>query len=204
MAPFEEFKNKNRKTREEASALRNHFVAASGEFVGTFLFLFFAFAGHQMVEEQAPDKGPNGGNSSTTVVYISLCYGFSLLVTAWTLYRVSGGLFNPAVTLGMCTAGALPWVRGLILFPAQILGALCAAAVASCMLPGPIYAVQTTLAPDMSSAQGVFFEMFMTSMLVFTVLMLAAEKSKDTFLAPIGIGLALFVAELAGMCALET
>jgi aquaporin related protein len=31
------------------------------------------------------------------------------------------------------------------------------------------------------------------------VLMLAAEKSKDTFLAPIGIGLSLFVAELAGM-----
>jgi hypothetical protein len=28
--------------------------------------------------------------------------------------------------------------------------------------------------------------------------MLAAEKSKTTFLAPIGIGLALFVAELAG------
>jgi hypothetical protein len=27
---------------------------------------------------------------------------------------------------------------------------------------------------------------------------LAAEKSKTTFLAPIGIGLALFVAELAG------
>ena len=29
--------------------------------------------------------------------------------------------------------------------------------------------------------------------------MLAAEKSKDTFLAPIGIGLALFVAEIAGV-----
>lgn len=29
--------------------------------------------------------------------------------------------------------------------------------------------------------------------------MLAAEKSKDTFIAPIGIGLALFVAEIAGV-----
>ena len=30
------------------------------------------------------------------------------------------------------------------------------------------------------------------------VLMLAAEKSRDTFLAPVGIGLALFAAELVG------
>lgn len=41
--------------------------------------------------------------------------------------------------------------------------------------------------------------MFLTCELVFTVLMLAAEKSKDTFIAPIGIGLALFVAEIAGV-----
>ena len=29
--------------------------------------------------------------------------------------------------------------------------------------------------------------------------MLAAEKSKDTFLAPIGIGMALFVTQIAGV-----
>jgi aquaporin related protein len=41
--------------------------------------------------------------------------------------------------------------------------------------------------------------MFMTAELVFVVFMLAAEKHKATFLAPIGIGLALFIAELAGV-----
>jgi hypothetical protein len=35
--------------------------------------------------------------------------------------------------------------------------------------------------------------------LVFVVFMLAAEKHKATFLAPIGIGLGLFIAELAGV-----
>jgi aquaporin related protein len=34
---------------------------------------------------------------------------------------------------------------------------------------------------------------------MFTILMLAAEKSKDTFIAPIGIGLSLFVVEIAGV-----
>lgn len=41
--------------------------------------------------------------------------------------------------------------------------------------------------------------MFLTAELVFTIFMLAAEKHKGTFLAPVGIGLALFSAELAGV-----
>lgn len=69
------------------------------------------------------------------------------------------------------------------------------------MFPGPIANVNTILAPGTSVAQGLFIEMFLTAELVFVVLMLAAEKSKDTFLAPLGIGLALFVAELSGKAA---
>lgn len=49
-----------------------------------------------MAVEQAGEVAPNGANSAQTVIYISLGYGMSLLVTAWSLYRVSGGLFNPA------------------------------------------------------------------------------------------------------------
>jgi aquaporin related protein len=69
----------------------------------------------------------------------------------------------------------------------------------SVMFPGDIGATQTSLSPGTSVAQGVFIEMFMTAELVFVVLMLAAEKSKDTFIAPVGIGLALFVAMMGGM-----
>lgn len=41
--------------------------------------------------------------------------------------------------------------------------------------------------------------MFLTFELVFTIFMLAAEKHRATYLAPMGIGLALFVAEMAGV-----
>jgi len=51
----------------------------------------------------------------------------------------------------------------------------------------------------MTSTQGLFLEMFLTAELVFTICMLAAEKHKATYLAPVGIGLALFIAELAGV-----
>jgi aquaporin rerated protein, other eukaryote len=41
--------------------------------------------------------------------------------------------------------------------------------------------------------------MFLTAQLVFTIFMLAAEKHRATFIAPIGIGLSLFIAELMGV-----
>ena len=75
------------------------------------------------------------------------------------LYRISGGLFNPAVTLGMVITGTLPPMRGLVLFPSQLLGAICAAAVVSCIIPADIAIVQTTIAPNVNVAQGLFIEM---------------------------------------------
>lgn len=86
--------------------LRDHFVAFIGEFVGTFLFLFFAFAATQ-----------TGSQVTTTVadpaklLYISSAFGFSLAINVWIFFRVSGGLFNPAVTLALFIAGIVPFVR---------------------------------------------------------------------------------------------
>jgi len=182
-------------SRDEQSTggkARGHLVAMSGEFVGTFLFLFFAFGGVQVANSLPVATG------SETILFISLSFGFSLLVNVWVFYRISGGLFNPAVTLGMCLTGHLPAIRGLVLFPAQILAGICAPAVIDALLPGTLN-VNTVLQNGISVTQGLFLEMFLTSLLVITVLMLAGEKHKSTFLAPVGIGLALFVAELMGV-----
>lgn len=58
--------------------------------------------------------------------------------------------------------------------------------------------VATTLSDTTTIAQGVIVEMLLTSVLVFTIFMLAAEKHVGNFIAPVGIGLALFSAELTG------
>ena len=83
---------------------RGHILAMSGEFIGTFLFLFFAFAGTQVANTtnkqtqtqstaaKTVDQGPNPAQ----LLYVSLCFGFSLAVNAWVFFRISGGLFNPA------------------------------------------------------------------------------------------------------------
>jgi len=98
----------------------------------------------------------------------------------------------------MALIGGVTWVRAGLAFIAQILGSICSAAVVSALFPGPMN-VNTTLGGGSSTAQGLFIEMFCTAELVFTIFMLAAEKHKGTFLAPIGIGLALFIAELTAV-----
>lgn len=76
-----------------SKAIKGHIVAMSGEFVGTTMFLFFAFGGTQIANTLTSPDEPD----LSQLLYISLSFGFSLAVTAWVFYRISGGLFNPAV-----------------------------------------------------------------------------------------------------------
>ena len=99
----------------------------------------------------------------------------------------------------MVLTGSMPPTRGGLIFVSQILGAVCSAGVVSALFPGPLN-VRTSLGAGTSVVQGLFIEMFLTAQLVFTIFMLAAEKHKATFIAPIGIGLSLFIAELSGRC----
>jgi len=174
-------------------------VAATGEFVGTFLFLLMGFAGAQVANTR-PTNAPasDGGSDPSLILYIALSFGFSLAVNVWIFYRVSGGMFNPAVTFALVIIGAVPIHRAVICVVSQILGAVSAAAVAQAMLPGDLR-VATGLGGGCNIAQGLFIEIFLTAQLIVTILMLAVEKTKATYLAPVGIGMSLFVAHLAGV-----
>ena len=91
--------------------------------------------------------------------------------------------------------GALTYVRGSLVFVGQILGGIAAAAVTYAVLPGSLN-VRTSLGGGTSVVQGLFIEMFLTTELVLTIFMLAAEKHRATYMAPVGIGISLFIAEL--------
>lgn len=132
------------------------------------------------------------------LLYISSCFGTALAATVWIFFRISGGMFNPAVTIGLCLVRAVPLLRGILVIPAQIIGAIAASLVVKAVFPGPL-AVTTTLSSGTTPVQGMFIEMMLTAQLVFTILMLAVEKHRATFLAPLGIGLSLFTAEMAGV-----
>lgn len=80
--------------------LRNHLFDMLCEFFGTFFFLFFAYSGTQVAKTQTQNAGLERsvqGLDPSQLLYVSLCFGFSLAVNSWAFFRVSGGLFNPAV-----------------------------------------------------------------------------------------------------------
>lgn len=98
----------------------------------------------------------------------------------------------------MVMCKAITYVRGFLLVCAQLVGAIFASFLVQVLFPSQ-FNVRTTLATNTSVARGVFIEAILTAQLVFTVFMLAKEKHKATYMAPVGIGLALFVAELVGV-----
>ncbi|KAG6888999.1 hypothetical protein C0995_004467 [Termitomyces sp. Mi166 len=152
--------------------------AAILEFIGTTFFLLFGLGG---IQAATGAKLASGGSTSNVeqVLYISLCMGFSLLVSAWLFFRITGGLFNPEVSLALLLVRAIKPVRFVLFVIAQLVGSIVASALD--------LSVGTFLQQDINVAQGVFIEMFITCALVLSVLMLAAEKHQATAFAPVRI-----------------
>ncbi|KDQ16676.1 hypothetical protein BOTBODRAFT_237579 [Botryobasidium botryosum FD-172 SS1] len=121
--------------------------------------------------------------------------GLSLLVSVWLFYRVTGGVFNPAVSTSLLLVGAIGPLRFVLYCIAQLVGAIVASALLLALLPGPL-SVNTAPGPGVNKAQAVWIEAFITAALCLAVLMLAAEKHRSTAFAPIGIGLTLFACHL--------
>lgn len=59
-----------------------------------------------------------------------------LLGTHSTGIRSLGGVFNPAISLGLALIGAHTPIRALILTVAQMIGSIAGAAITSALLPG--------------------------------------------------------------------
>lgn len=140
-------------------SIKGHVVACIGEFVGTFMFLLFALGGTNVVNT-APPEGANATDLSANpskIMYIALVFGISLMVNAWVFFRISGGLFNPAVTLGMMVVGATGYSRGLLIIVSQILGGIAASGVVSALMPN-VLAVKTELGGGTTVVQGLFIE----------------------------------------------
>lgn len=90
---------------------------------------------------------------TSNLIFIATAFGLSLLVNAWVFYRVSGSIFNPAVTLSLAILGAVPPLRAALVVVAQVLGGITAAALVDGLTPGPLL-VATGLGPGVSIARG--------------------------------------------------
>ena len=80
----------------------------------------------------------------------------------------------------------------------QLVAGIAAAAVVDGLLPGRL-SVANRLGPGVKVVQGLLIEMFLTAQLVMVVFLLAVEKHRSTHLAPLGIGIALFMCHMVGV-----
>jgi aquaporin related protein len=125
----------HRYTRALFANIKQDLCGALLEFIGTFFFLTLAYGGVQATTSAGGvgEPAPNALN----VFIASVNFGFSLLVSAWLFYRVTGGLFNPNVSLALFLTGVIGPVRFVLYCIAQLSGAIAAAAVVLALSPGP-------------------------------------------------------------------
>ena len=76
-----------------------------------------------------------------------------MMVNAWIFFRISSGLFNPAITFGMVVEGSLGWKKGVCIAGAQFAGGMAAAGLVSGLLPGEVKA-ETLLGGGTSVVRG--------------------------------------------------
>lgn len=89
------------------------------EFLGTF-WLVFGGCGSAVLAAAFPELGIG-------FVGVSIAFGLTVLTAAYALGHISGGHFNPAVSLGLWAGGRFEAKELLPYIVAQVLGAVVAA-----------------------------------------------------------------------------
>ena len=92
----------------------------AAEFFGTF-WLVFGGCGAAVLAAAFPELGIGFAG-------VALAFGLTVLTMAYAVGGISGGHFNPAVSLGMAVGGRLDWKDLIPYWIAQVIGAIVAAA----------------------------------------------------------------------------
>lgn len=87
------------------------------EFLGTFVLVLFGCGAAVLAGKHIGFAG------------ISFAFGLSVFVMAYAVGHISGGHFNPAVTIGLATAGRFGWREVVPYILVQLIGATAAAGV---------------------------------------------------------------------------
>ena len=100
----------------------------SAEFFGTF-WLVFGGCGAALLAAGFPEVGIG-------FVGVSFAFGLTVLTMAYAVGGISGGHFNPAVSLGLAIAGRFDWKDLIGYWVAQIVGGAAGAAVLYLIVSG--------------------------------------------------------------------
>jgi len=169
------------------------------EFVGTFALIFFGVG--SICADQFLRTSSNG-QVGLGLLGIALAHGLAIGIMVTSLGHISGGHFNPAVTIGFWVTRKLSTFDTLAYWIVQLAGGAAAAYLLR-RLPldvwGPVQLGTPDLASGISRANGIIFEAVMTFFLVFVVFATAVdEPGAFNKIAGFAIGLSITVGALFG------
>src|SRR4249919_422829 len=165
----------------------------SAEVLGTFVLVFFG-VGAALA-------------TGTDVLTTGLAFGLTVVVMAYSLGRVTGGHFNPAVTVGAAVGGRLAWSHVPLYVVAQLLGAIAGAAVLWSVYQGiPGFSSEGSFGQnsfgDLSTYGLAWWAAFLveavtTMVFLMAILAVTDERNQHPALAPLAIGLTLAMIHFA-------
>ena len=173
----------------------------TAEFFGTF-WLVFGGCGSAVLAAAFPGVGIG-------LLGVSLAFGLTVLTMAYAVGHVSGGHFNPAVTLGLVSAGRFKATDAIGYILVQVAGAIAAAFVLKCIAEGkPGFDLVTSgfaangfgdhSPGHYAMGAALISEFVMTFFFLFVILGATGKRAPAGF-APIAIGLALTLIHLVSI-----
>ena len=178
----------------------------AAEFLGTF-WLVFAGCGSAVLA--AGFVAPTGVHLGIGFLGVALAFGLSVMTMAYAVGHVSGGHFNPAVTVGLAMARRLPWRDAPAYIGTQVVAGIVAAGVLYVIASGApgFDAGDSGFATNgygdrspggYSLPAALLIEIVMTAVFLFIILGATDTRAPRGF-APIAIGLGLTLIHLVSI-----
>jgi aquaporin Z len=178
----------------------------AAELFGTFV-LVFGGVGTAIFAANFPS--PDDNSLGVGFVGVALAFGLTVVVSAYAVGNISGGHFNPAVTLGAAMAGRMPWRDVPGYWIAQLVGGILASTLLFAIAAGGPDGFLSTAVDGGFASNGfgdrspggfnllsvIIAEVILTAVFLYVILGATSERSTPGF-APLAIGLSLTLIHL--------
>ena len=161
------------------------------EFVGTFALIFIGAGSIVAANSPIVEVVPGGG-----LVTIALAHGFVIAAMVTAVGHVSGGHFNPAVTISIWVTRRIGSASAAAYILTQLVAAIAGAALLRGVTPDGIWRASalgaTTVAPGTSDLQAITIEAVLTFFLVWVVFGVAIDP-EGAFAKVAGLAIGLVI-----------
>lgn len=181
----------------------------SAEAFGTFL-LVFGGVGTAVFAANFPSADSN--SLGVGFIGVALAFGLTVLVGVYTVGHISGGHFNPAVSLGAAVAGRMPWRELIGYWIAQLVGGVAGSSLVFAIAAGGADGFLSNAVDGGFASNGfgdhspggfslvsvIIAEVVLTAVFLYVILGATSERAAPGF-AGLAIGLSLTLIHLVSI-----